>query len=63
MQNHIIKNASGQNLAHAYGLSIYFPTHNIHKSYFKTIFDKKTKWSEFLKKYLRVRSAPPRIKA
>lgn len=52
MQNYIISNASGVNLPDAYGLSFYFPSKKIHKSYYKTIFDKKTGWSKVLKRYL-----------
>ncbi|MFH0898542.1 MAG: clostripain-related cysteine peptidase [bacterium] len=52
MQNYIIKNASGINLPHAYGLAFYFPTKKVHSSYYKTNFDKITKWSTFLEKYI-----------
>jgi hypothetical protein len=50
----VIANASGVNLLSAHGLSIYFPTHTIHKSYLKTIFDKTTNWSTFLQNYLKI---------
>ena len=52
MQNHIVGNASGVNLPHAYGLAVYFPIRRIHSSYYKTIFDKATGWSNFLKAYI-----------
>jgi hypothetical protein len=56
MQNIIIRNASGARLPQAYGLSFYFPTRRIHKSYPKTIFDKVTQWSNFLRRYLNARN-------
>jgi hypothetical protein len=45
----IIKNTSGKNLSKASGLSIYFPTGRIDKSFLTTIFAKKTLWLEMLK--------------
>lgn len=51
MQNYIIKNSSGMNLPFAYGLSIYFPKNFVDTYYYKTIFDRKTGWSNFLHKY------------
>ncbi len=51
--NYIIENSSGVNLPNAYGLAIYFPRKTLHKSYSKTLFDKATGWSKFVKKYLR----------
>lgn len=53
MQNYIIKNTSGVNLPHAYGLSIYFPKRSIDSYYYKTEFDKKTDWTKFLTTYLK----------
>ncbi len=53
IQNYIIKNASGINLPHAYGLSIYFPKRSIDSYYYKTEFDQKTNWTTFLVAYLK----------
>ena len=57
MQNYIIASASGVNLPKAYGLSIYFPNRTVHKSYFNTEFNKETKWSTLLQKYVQTRKA------
>ena len=48
----VLKNAVGKNVDQAQGLSIYFPRYNIHSSYQKLNFAKKTKWLLFLKRYL-----------
>ncbi|MFC1894427.1 clostripain-related cysteine peptidase [Candidatus Dependentiae bacterium] len=50
----IIANTSGPNLPKASGLSFYYPKKKIHSSYPKTIFAQKTKWIEFLKKYIKL---------
>lgn len=52
MQNLIIKNTYGPLLKNAFGAAIYFPKRNLHPSYFKTVFDQNTKWSQFLTAYL-----------
>ncbi|QQR48606.1 hypothetical protein IPF37_03500 [bacterium] len=52
MQNYILMNATGINLPNAFGLSFYFPTRRMDDTYFKTIFDQQTKWSEILRRYL-----------
>jgi len=44
----VIENASGINYPEANGLSVYFPKHDIHNSYYETIFAKNNKWLEFL---------------
>ncbi|MBY0353103.1 hypothetical protein K2W90_01945 [Candidatus Babeliales bacterium] len=53
MQNYILLNASGVNLPNAYGLSFYFPSRRMDDTYFKTIFDQTTNWSQVLRRYLR----------
>lgn len=50
----VLANTSGKNLAQARGLSIYFPLHDIHNSYKKTIFASNNSWPTFLKNYLRL---------
>lgn len=47
----IIQNTAGVNLSKASGLSFYFPTRGVHKSYYKTIFDQRTRWSSFLTRF------------
>ncbi len=47
----VIANETGSQFANAKGISIYYPTGNIHASYLNTIFDKQTNWSTFIKKY------------
>lgn len=49
----IIAHASGIGLPHAYGLSIYFPEKNIHRSYEKTIFSQTTTWIDLLHMYFK----------
>ncbi|MCK9542976.1 MAG: clostripain-related cysteine peptidase [Novosphingobium sp.] len=48
----IVANVAGKNLKNATGISIYFPERNIHSSYFQSTFAAKTKWIDFLKKYI-----------
>ncbi len=55
LQRMIIANVAGSGLNQATGLSFFFPTRTIHASYLKTVFDKNTKWSGFLTKYLKTR--------
>ncbi len=56
LQRMVIANVAGSALSQARGISLFFPTRNIHASYFKTIFDKNTKWSGFLSKYFKTKS-------
>lgn len=63
LQNYIIASASGVNLPKAYGLSIYFPNRTVHKSYYETEFNKKTKWSSFLQKYIQTRNRKKGLKS
>lgn len=48
----VIENAVGKSLKDATGLSIYFPSKQIHNSYFNCEFAQKTGWLEFLKTFL-----------
>lgn len=56
MQNFIIQNAAGTSLPEAFGVSLYYPKHKIHDSYFKTIFDQITNWSGFLRLFVDLRT-------
>lgn len=48
----VFANIAGKNLSKAKGLSIYFPEHKIHPSYYQTAFAKKNSWLNFLTQYL-----------
>jgi hypothetical protein len=48
----IIAETHGSSLPMSHGLGLFFPKRNIHSSYFKTTFDKKTSWSAFLARFL-----------
>lgn len=50
----VIRNVAGQNLAKAGGLSIYFPTDFYDASYPETIFGQHNSWREFLEVFLRI---------
>ena len=52
INNAVIANAVGKNLKNATGISIYFPENRIHNSYYQSEFANKTKWGQFLKKYV-----------
>lgn len=52
INNAVIANAVGKNLKNATGISIYFPENRIHNSYNQSEFANKTKWGQFLKKYV-----------
>jgi hypothetical protein len=56
MQNFIVKSVAGSSFQNAFGVSFYFPKRTMHESYFKTVFDKNTKWSQFLNKYISTKS-------
>lgn len=51
-ENCILMNMTGPLSSQAKGLSVYFPQYIIHQSYYGTIFNHKTGWSNFLKTYL-----------
>jgi hypothetical protein len=51
----VIANASGVNLPHAHGLSIYFPLRSMHASYYKTVFAQVTRWPKFLERFIELR--------
>ena len=55
MNQVVIANVAGTNLANAHGLSIYFPTESMHSSYAKTEFAKTNMWPKFLERYLQLR--------
>lgn len=48
IQESIVANATGFNLPHAHGFSIYFPKKSVHRSYLKTTFANKTNWVDFI---------------
>lgn len=52
----IINNGAGVNVSHAGGLAIYFPTRSVDKSYYKTLFDRSTGWSSFLRAMIQTRN-------
>jgi len=52
IKDSIIKNVKCHGLCNANGISIYFPTRDIHDSYLNTNFSKNTYWTKFLKDYL-----------
>lgn len=51
IENNIIINKSGKKFKRASGLSIYFPAHHIHGSYYNNNFATQTYWLEILKIY------------
>lgn len=53
LESQIIENVTCNSLPNAKGLSIYFPTKQIHVSYYKTIFAKNTAWIKFLESYIK----------
>jgi hypothetical protein len=55
LHNMIVDNVAGSALNQATGLSFFFPSRLVHSSYLKTVFDRKTRWSEFLNRFLKVR--------
>jgi hypothetical protein len=48
----IISSTAGKSLARAQGLSIYFPTHHIDRSYIQTEFAECSKWTSLVKEIL-----------
>ncbi len=57
--NHLtVANVSGPSLRQAHGVSIYFPTRNVHSSYFKTEFCRNTSWVDFLSEYIKKAGRP-----
>jgi len=53
----VIRNQTGSYLSNAQGISIYFPTRNIHSSYTKTAFAQITHWAKFLSTYHELQSS------
>ncbi len=53
----VVRNQSGSYLSNAQGISIYFPTRNIHTSYDKTVFAQITRWADFLHVYQQLQSS------
>lgn len=58
----VVENAVGKGLKDATGLSIYFPSREIHASYFNCEFAQKTGWLDFLKTFLKTATTNPRKK-
>jgi hypothetical protein len=48
----ILSSTAGKSLARAQGLSIYFPTHQIDRSYMQTEFAECSQWTHFVKEIL-----------
>lgn len=48
----VIANTAGQNLRNAKGISIYFPEHHIHSSYYRSDVALNSGWLGFLKQYM-----------
>jgi hypothetical protein len=61
LQRMIIANVAGSALNQATGLSFFFPLRSVHTSYLKTVFDKTTRWSEFLTQYIKTRQEPMKV--
>lgn len=53
IQNTVLANTVGPNLARAKGISIYFPLRGMHRSYTKNSFASQNNWYKFLQQYLR----------
>lgn len=51
IEQSVLANIAGKNLAKAQGLSIYFPEHRIHSSYMITDFATNNAWSSFISLY------------
>jgi hypothetical protein len=62
LHNMVLEHVTGGNLTTSSGLSFYFPTKDIHNSYYKTVFDNITHWSDFLKKYIAATKTQPKTK-